>query len=172
MNPSMPTAATGAAQLAHLEDLDEAARETRFADLQQRLPDVWQRMRQDDPRESVVVVPSMTVDRVAPFAGAMNQAMEERFLFMLLLLRQPRLRMVYVTSMPINEHIIEYYLSLLPGVIPSHARARLDLVSVGDSSPRPLTDKLLARPRVLSRIASLVTDPSRSHLVPYTSTTR
>ena len=32
----------------------------------------------------------------------MTQAIEERFLFLLLLLRQPRLRMVYVTSMPID----------------------------------------------------------------------
>ena len=47
-----------------------------------------------------------------------------------MLLRQPRLRMVYVTSMPIAPEIIEYYLALLPGVIPSHARARLTLVSV------------------------------------------
>ena len=79
----------------------------------------------------------------------MNQALEERLLFLLLLLRQPRLRMVYVTSQPIDPLIVEYYLSLLPGVIPSHARARLSLVSVGDSGPEPLTEKLLARPRVI-----------------------
>ena len=47
-----------------------------------------------------------------------------------MLLRQPRLRMVYVTSLPIAPEIIEYYLALLPGVIPSHARARLSLVAV------------------------------------------
>jgi hypothetical protein len=165
-SPTAPTVDGG------LDDLDEAARGRLFDDLQQVLPGVWRHMRQGDPLESVVVVPSMSVDNLAPSAGAMNQAMEERFLFLLLLLRQPRLRMVYVTSMPVHEHIVDYYLSLLPGVIPSHARARLDLVAVGDSSPRPLTDKLLARPRVLSRIASLVPDPARSHLLPYTSTTR
>ena len=157
---------------AHLDDLDEAARQERFAALQERMPEVWRLWRQDDPRESVVVVPSMTVDRMAPSSGAMNQAMEERLLFLLLLLRQPRLRMVYVTSMPIREQIVEYYLSLLPGVIPSHARSRLSLVSVGDGSPAPLTDKLLARPRLLAHIASLVPDTARSHLIPYNSTTR
>ncbi|KRB47669.1 peptide ligase PGM1-related protein [Terrabacter sp. Root181] len=170
--PADPTTPAPTAAGGGLDDLDEAARGRLFDDLQQVLPEVWRSFGQGDPRESVVVVPSMSVDHLAPSAGAMNQAMEERFLFLLLLLRQPCLRMVYVTSMPISEHIIEYYLSLLPGVIPSHARARLDLVSVGDSSPRPLTDKLLARPRVLSRIASLVPDPARSHLIPYTSTTR
>ena len=81
----------------------------------------------------------------------MTQAYEERFLFLLLLLRQPRLRMIYVTSMPIDPRIIEYYLALLPGVIPSHARARLSLVSVGDASPRPLSEKLLERPRLLAQ---------------------
>jgi hypothetical protein len=155
-----------------LDDLDEDARSRLFQDLQDTLPDVWRLIRQGDPLESVVVVPSMTIERLGPSAGAMNQALEERFLFLLLLLRQPRLRVVYVTSMPIHEHVIEYYLSLLPGVIPSHARARLSLVAVGDSSPTPLVDKLLERPRLLARIASLVPDPARSHLVPYNSTTR
>ena len=155
-----------------LEDLDEDARGELFDLLQGQLPEVWRLMRQGEPLESVVVVPSMTIERLGPSAGALNQALEERFLFLLLLLRQPRLRVVFVTSMPIHEHVIEYYLSLLPGVIPSHARARLTLVSVGDSSPAPLVDKLLERPRLLARIASLVPDPARSHLVPYNSTTR
>ena len=155
-----------------LDDLDEDARSRLFQDLQDTLPDVWRLIRQGDPLESVVVVPSMTIERLGPSAGAMNQALEERFLFLLLLLRQPRLRVVYVTSMPIHEHVIEYYLSLLPGVIPSHARARLSLVAVGDSSPTPLVDKLLERPRLLARIASLVPDPARSHMVPYNSTSR
>ena len=79
------------------------------------------------------------------------QAMEERALFLLLLLRQPRLRMIYVTSQPVSEAIIEYYLGLLPGVIPSHARARLIMVAVGDASPTPLSSKLLARPRLLRK---------------------
>jgi len=155
-----------------LEDLDEDARGELFEVLQGQLPEVWRLMRQGEPLESVVVVPSMTIERLGPSAGALNQALEERFLFLLLLLRQPRLRVVFVTSMPIHEHVIEYYLSLLPGVIPSHARARLTLISVGDSSPAPLVDKLLERPRLLARIASLVPDPARSHLVPYNSTTR
>ncbi len=133
---------------------------------------MWRLIQQDLPDESVVVVPSMTVDKVTVGSGSLNQAMEERFLFLLLLLRQPRLRMVYVTSMPIDPLIVDYYLSLLPGVIPSHARSRLTLVSVGDSSPIPLTDKLLARPRALQAVADAVPNKALSHLIPYTSTTR
>ena len=106
-------------------ELDEEDRNAIFDGLQAKLPDVWRAIRRGDPRESVVVVPSMSVDRVVPGSGGMSQALEERMLFLLLLLRQPRLRMVYVTSQPIDPLIIEYYLSLLPGVIPSHARSRL-----------------------------------------------
>ncbi|WP_323101997.1 peptide ligase PGM1-related protein [Intrasporangium sp. YIM S08009] len=167
MNEPRTDAATGG-----LADLDEADVERLFDALQARLPAVWRLWHQDDPRESVVVVPSMSIDRIGPSAGAMNQALEERLLFLLLLLRQPRLRMVFVTSMPVSEAIIEYYLSLLPGVIPSHARSRLELVAVGDSSATPLTDKLLRRPRLLAHIASLVPDPERSHLIPYNTTMR
>jgi PGM1 C-terminal domain/ATP-grasp domain len=153
-----------------LSDLDEAQRYERFDRLQQRMPQVWERMRLNEEGESVVVVPSVTLDRVTERSGSLGQAMEERFLFLLLLLREPRLRMVYVTSMPVAPTIIEYYLALLPGIIPSHARARLSLVSVNDSSPRALSEKLLERPRLLGRIADLVPDRTRSHLVPYNTT--
>ena len=56
---------------------------------------------------------------------------------------------IYVTGRPVPERIIEYYLSLLPGVIPSHARARLHMVATHDGTPRALAEKLLERPRVL-----------------------
>src|SRR5262245_30190149 len=156
-----------------LGDLDEASMYAAYDRLQATLPDVWRLLGKAVPHESVVVVPSMTLDRVSSTGGgAMTQALEERFLFLLLLLRQPMLRMVYLTSMPIDPQIIEYYLSLLPGVIPSHARSRLSLVAVGDSTPTPLTDKLLARPRVLAQILAEVPDRTRCHLIPYNSTTR
>ena len=153
-----------------LAELDEADRNARFDVLQARMPEVWRGMRRDDPKESVVVVPSITVDRVMASTGGMSQALEERFLFFLLLLRQPHLRMVYVTSQPINPLIVDYYLSLLPGVIPSHARARLSLVSVDDWGPEALTEKLLARPRLLAEIRELIPDRTRSHLIPYNTT--
>ena len=153
-----------------LATLTDSERYERFERLQERLPDVWRIMQLNEEGESVVVVPSVSVDRVGERSGTLVQAYEERFLFLLLLLRQPRLRMIYVTSTPVSPLIVEYYLALLPGVIPSHAKARLHLVSVDDASPRPLSDKLLERPRLLARIASLVPDRTRSHLVPYNTT--
>jgi hypothetical protein len=154
-----------------LSSMTEDERYQRFDTLQSRMPGVWNAMRLNHDDESVVVIPSMSLDRTVSSSGSMSQAYEERFLFLLVLLRQPRLRMVYVTSMPIAPEIVEYYLALLSGVIPSHARARLSLISVNDASARSLSEKLLARPRLLRRIADLVPNPARSHMVPYNTTT-
>src|SRR5881398_1665928 len=112
----------------------------------------------------------MSIDAIN--SGAVMQAYEERFLFLLLLLRQPRARLIYVTSQTILPSVIDYYLGLLPGVIPSHARQRLFLISPLDLSVRPLSDKLLERPRLMERIRSLILDPDRAHLVPFNTTNR
>ena len=131
---------------------------------------VWDSMRLNVDGESVVIVPSVSLDRAVERTGSLTQAYEERYLFLLLLLRQPQLRMTYVTSMPVQPTIIEYYLALLAGVIPSHARGRLSMISVGDSSPQPLSEKLLARPKLLAAIANSIPDKSLSHLLPYNTT--
>jgi len=143
--------------------------ERRFERLQGSLPSQWKLIGSlNQYEQTMVVVPSISVDAEMP--GLVLQAYEERFLFLLVLLRQPRLRLIYVTSMPISPEIVEYYLALLSGVIPSHARSRLSLVAVNDSSPRSLSEKLLERPQVLRRIAELIPNRSRSHLVPYNTT--
>src|SRR5215475_12930218 len=142
-----------------------------FDRLQKKLVPLWnsiERFNQDP--QTIVVVPSMSIDAID--SGAVMQAYEERFLFLLLLLRQPRARLIYVTSQTILPSIIDYYLALLPGVIPSHARQRLFLISPLDLSLRPLSDKLLHRPRLIDRIRSLIMDPDRAHLVPFNTTNR
>jgi hypothetical protein len=142
----------------------------RFDELQRKLVPLWSSIRelsQDD--QTIVVVPSLTLD-AAGLAGSMMQAFEERYLFLLLLLRQPRARLVYVTGQQILPTIVDYYLNLLPGVIASHAKARLFLPTPLDGSGTPLTRKLLERPRLLEHIRSLIPDPDRAHLVPYNTT--
>jgi hypothetical protein len=71
----------------------------------------------------------------------------------------------------INPNIIDYYLDLLPGVISSHARKRLFLASPLDASTRPLSVKLLERPRLIEHLRSLIINFDRAHLVPYNTTT-
>jgi hypothetical protein len=142
-----------------------------FDQLQKKLVPLWKSIERfnQDP-QTIVVVPSMSIDAID--SGAVMQAYEERFLFLLLLLRQPRARLIYVTSQTILPAIVDYYLGLLPGVIPSHARQRLFLVSPMDGSVRALSDKLLDRPRLLERIRALILDPDRAHLVPFNTTNR
>lgn len=145
--------------------------QTEFDQLQKKLVPLWKSIEHlnQDP-QTIVVVPSMSIDAIS--SGAVMQAYEERFLFLLLLLRQPQARLIYVTSQTILPNIIDYYLDLLPGVISSHARQRLFLISPMDGSVRPLSDKLLARPRLIERIRSLIMDPDRAHLVPFNTTRR
>src|SRR5438034_3108574 len=145
--------------------------QSEFDQLQKKLVPLWKSIERfnQDP-QTIVVVPSMSIDAIS--SGAVMQAYEERFLFFLLLLRQPRARLIYVTSQTILPSIIDYYLGLLPGVIPSHARQRLFLISPLDLSVRALSDKLLDRPRLMQRIRSLIMDPDRAHLVPFNTTNR
>jgi hypothetical protein len=153
------------------EQKDPADSQTEFDGLQKKLVPLWKSIERfnQDP-QTIVVVPSMSIDAID--SGAVIQAYEERFLFLLLLLRQPRARLIYVTSRTILPSIIDYYLDLLPGVIPSHARQRLFLLSPMDGSVGPLSDKLLERPRLIERIRSLIMDPNRAHLVPFNTTNR
>jgi hypothetical protein len=135
---------------------DEA--DARFARLQAKLVPLWKSIRAfNHDEQTIVAVTSMSIN--ATVSGSIQQAFEECFLFLLLLLRQPRARLIYVTSQPTDPSIIDYYLGLMPGVIASHARRRLHLVSPHDGSSRPLSAKLLARPWLLERIRALIPDP-------------
>ncbi len=149
------------------DEHDEYDTQQRFDALQAQLVPLWRSIHAlSDDEQTIVVVPSLSL-HLLDSSHIPLQAYEERLLFLLLLLRQPRARLVYVTSQPILPGVIDYYLGLLPGVIPSHARARLFPVAVLDASPRPLSEKLLERPRLLERIRGLVPDPARAHLVPF-----
>ena len=134
--------------------------------LQAKLVPLWKSIETlNADEQTIVVVPSAEVD--FELTASQLQAYEERYLFLLLLLRQPRARMVYVTGQTIHPDIIDYYLDLMPGVISSHARRRLFLLSPQEATPRPLSQKLLERPRLLEQIRSLIIDPDRAHLVPF-----
>ena len=84
-------------------------------------------MREEEPHTSVVV-PSLTLDQseLRKLPGA--SFYEERLLFLLIRLRNPRARMVYVTSQPVHPIILEYYFQFLAGIPASHARSRLTLL--------------------------------------------
>jgi hypothetical protein len=142
-----------------------------FEGLKPRLHELWETvtMRQEEPHTSVVV-PSLTLDQAELRKLPGVSFYEERLLFLLIRLRNPRGRMVYITSQPIHPMILEYYFQFLAGVPASHARARLTLLCAHDGSARSLTEKILERPRLLERIRAGIHDRSRAYLTVFNST--
>jgi hypothetical protein len=118
----------------------------------------------DHVAKTVVVVPSLTLDQeiLAKIKG--HVFYEERMLCMMLLLRMPRTHLVYVTSVPVDPVIVDYYLHLLPGITGYHARQRLTLLSAYDSTPRSLTEKIIERPRLVERIRKSIPEGHMAHL--------
>ena len=98
---------------------DERAR---FRELQAGFAKAWSGLAADPkaPR-TVVVLPSLSLDAEVMTRISGVHHYEERMLCMLLLLRLPRTRLVFVSSQPVADSTIEYYLSLLPSV--PHTRA-------------------------------------------------
>ncbi|MGB7292039.1 MAG: peptide ligase PGM1-related protein [Thermodesulfobacteriota bacterium] len=148
---------------------DEERRE--FAKLQGRLVPIYRDIfpNRVAPR-TVIIVPSLSLDEhvLAKVPGIHHY--EERMLCLLILLRMPRTKLVFVTSQPIHDSIIDYYLHLLPGIPGRHARSRLTLLTCYDASPIPLTKKILERPRLLESIRRAIDDPSSAHMSCFNST--
>src|SRR5215831_6611366 len=109
-------------------ELTPEAEEAAYARLQAGLPDLWAKVfPRDDEPYTTVIVPSLTLEpeELARIEGA--SLFEEQLLFFLIRLRNPRARIVYVTSSPLHPMVLDYYLQLLAGIPGSHARARLTL---------------------------------------------
>lgn len=142
-----------------------------FEALKPRLLAMWQTVsaKNDEPYTSVVV-PSLTLDQSELRKIAGVSFYEERLLFLLIRLRNPRARMVYVTSQPVHPMILEYYFQFLAGIPASHARSRLTLLCAYDASNRSLTEKILERPRLVQRIREGIADSDRAFLTVFNST--
>lgn len=142
-----------------------------FRKLKPRLTELWNTLSSDhDQPYTSVVVPSLTLDEaeLAKLEGASYY--EERLLFLLIRLRNPQARVVYVTSQPIHPLILDYYFELLEGIPASHARSRLTLLCAYDASARSLTEKILERPRLIQRIRYGIGDRARAFLTVFNST--
>jgi len=142
----------------------------RFAKLQRRLLPIWQALETSRPvAHTSVVVPSLSFhkDELAKIQGV--SFYEERLLFSLIRLRNPQARVIYITSQPIHPEIIDYYLALLPTVSARNARGRLQLFSLYDGSPEPLSKKILDRPRFVQRIRDQIPDPKMAYLTCFSS---
>jgi hypothetical protein len=136
-----------------------------FKKLQQRFPQQFEHVFPDKlaPR-TVIIIPSLTMDEeiLSKISGVNHY--EERLLCMLMLLRMPRTNVIYLTSQTIDPVIVDYYLHMLPGITGYHALKRLSLLSCHDSSTKPLTQKILERPRLIQRIRECIPADHDAHM--------
>ena len=159
--------------------VDSHSETERFRELQNRLREwtrsteegqLWQSVDifdQDD--YDILVVPSFSVDQQVGDKVTGFLHYEERLLFSLIRLRNPLTRVIYITALPLCPIVIDYYLQLLPGIPFSHARDRLLLISTYDGSLKPLSQKILERPRLVEKIKRALR-PNKSYMVCYNST--
>ncbi|MBF1999226.1 MAG: carboxylate-amine ligase [Synechococcales cyanobacterium M58_A2018_015] len=141
-----------------------------FQQLQAQLRDRWQSIEQQDQGDwDILVVPSLSLDQreLQKITGV--HYYEERLLFSLIRLRNPRTRLIYITSQPIHPSVIDYYLQLLPGVPFSHARERLLLLCTYDTSFKSLSQKILERPRLVNRLRRAIRS-DRAYMTCFNST--
>lgn len=139
--------------------------------IQKKMPLMFEKVSHDRRAEHTsVIVPSMSFnqDELLKLKGAAFY--EERLLYLLMLLRRPRTRLVFVTSQRIHPTVVDYYLHLLTGVPARHARQRLILLDTNDTSNVPLSQKVLDRPMLMQRIRTAVGDLDNSHLVCFNTT--
>ncbi len=129
---------------------DSVAEAIQFKKIQKRFPQQFEHVFPDKlaPR-TVIIIPSLTMDKeiLSKISGVNHY--EERLLCMLMLLRMPRTNVIYITSETIDPVIIDYYLHMLPGITGYHAQRRLTLLSCHDSSHKPLIEKILERTRLI-----------------------
>jgi hypothetical protein len=117
---------------------------------------------------TVVVLPSLSFPTAELRKIVGIGYYEERLLFLLLLLRRPGVKIVYLTSMPVEEAVVDYYLGFLPD--PAGARSRLHMLAAGDPAARSLTAKLLDRPELLDRVRELCEGPGGAFVQPFNVT--
>ncbi len=142
-----------------------------FHKIQPRLEGIYRRIASSrQEAHTTIVVPSLSLDRdeLAKIEGTMYY--EERMLCMLMLLRRPRTRIIFISSTRIHPIITQYYLSFLTGIPLNHAMRRLTMLDTADASAKPLTQKILESPWLMDRIRKGIWETDRAHLVVFNTT--
>ena len=120
--------------------------------------------------KTIVIIPSLTIDQEILSKVKGSVYYEERLLCLLMLLRMPRTHIIYLSSIPIDPVIVDYYLHLLPGITGYHARQRLTMLSCFDASSKSLTEKILQRPRLIERIRNRISGGHLAHIACFNMT--
>jgi hypothetical protein len=139
-----------------------------FLELQTRLARLGGRGLLELERGTIVALPSVTFppSELRKIVGI--ERYDERLLCLLLLLRAPQIRMVFVTSARVDDFVADYYLSLLDD--PAGARERVTFVHLDDEEPRALSEKLLQHPDALEQIRAAVGSDENAFILPFNVT--
>ncbi len=107
---------------------------------------------------TVVVLPSYSLgDSLLAHYAPRLPALEHRYLHTLLMLpRIPTCEVIFVTCLAPGAEVLDYYLSLMPASHRESVAARIHVVEVPDTSPRPVSHKLLDRPDLIARLRAMV----------------
>ena len=105
-----------------------------FNELQHQLRDPFDQLDKHQP-DTIIILPSMTMDRagLAKLPGVRHY--EERLLTLLQVLRRPTARAVYISSDSLAPVVVEYALDLISSMPNWHARRRLTMLDCADREP-------------------------------------
>jgi hypothetical protein len=119
--------------------------------------------------DTLVVLPSLSFPATELAKIIAIERYEERLLYLLLHLAEPGMHIVYITSLPVDPAVVDYYLRFLPD--PQDARHRLTMVSLGHISGRGLACDLAADAAALARIReALAVRGDRAIVLPFNVT--
>jgi hypothetical protein len=119
--------------------------------------------------ETLIVLPSLSFPASELAKITAIERYEERLLYLLLQLAEPDAHIVYITSLPIDPTVIDYYLRFLPD--PHDALRRLTLVSLGHFSGQGLAHGLAADRAALDRVRAALADRGgRAVILPFNVT--
>ena len=96
-----------------MQELNNSSSESaqQFRHLQTELRERWRAIEEFDSGDcDIIIIPSLSLDQqeMQKIEGAYHY--EERHLFSLIRLRNPRTRLIYITSEPLHPMIVDYYL--------------------------------------------------------------
>lgn len=140
-----------------------------------------------ETEQDLVVIPSISFPpiQLAKINGIEHY--EERMLYHMFHLRHSKFsRILYVTSLPLDTAILQYYVSLIVDSIidagdivqsrnelMDDINSRIIFLSAYDGNKLlTLTDKILSRPRILGRIQKFIDSKKSSSITPYLSVYR
>eukprot|EP01080_Neovahlkampfia_damariscottae_P012365 gene12365-6033_t len=121
--------------------------------------------------DDLIILPSLTFDPVELAKMIGGTVYEQRGLYNLLMLKYPEIKVIMLTSTPIENSIVNYYQKLISfKVSKEDFHSRLFCYSPNDSKPISLVEKVLERPKLMKKIAGLLEDPERAAVVSNVST--